>query len=118
MPDQDDKNGEALGRLGAKLDAFDAKRVRQVQSFGETSGAGDAYRLLAVLIGGVITGLGLGWFFDRFAHTSPFGLIGGLLIGTAVAIYSIARSATRTADGAAGVAERPAVPRIDDENGG
>ena len=97
MPQPDEKQDEALGRLGQRLDAFDAKRVRQVKTYGE-SGAGEGYRLLGVLIGGVIGGLGLGWAFDTLAHTSPFGLIGGLLIGTAASVYLIARSATGASD--------------------
>jgi ATP synthase protein I len=119
MPDQDDKSDEALGRLGDKLDAFDAGRVRQVKAYGE-AGAGEGYRLLAVLIGGVLVGLGLGWFFDHMVHTSPLGLIGGLLIGTAASVYMIARSAMRTS----GQAERSkpvsatASDDDDDGNGG
>jgi ATP synthase protein I len=118
MPDQEERSDGALGRLGDQLDAFEAKRVRQVKSFGETSGAGDGYRLLGTLIGGVVGGLGLGWFFDRLAHTGPFGLIGGLLIGTAAAIYTIARSASRTGDEAGPTRPDPASARLDDENGG
>jgi ATP synthase protein I len=109
MPDQDDESDGALGRLGDQLDAFDAKRVRQVKTFGEAEGAGEGYRLLAMLIGGVIGGLGLGWFLDRLAHTSPFGLIGGLLIGAAAAIFAIFRSASRSGTASA---------RKDDGNGG
>jgi ATP synthase protein I len=97
MPQPDEEQDEALGRLGQRLDAFDAKRVRQVKSYGE-SGAGEGYRLLAVLIGGVIVGLGLGWLFDTLVHTSPFGLIGGLLVGTGASIYMIARSASGASD--------------------
>jgi ATP synthase protein I len=112
MPQPDEEQDGALGRLGQRLDEFDAKRVRQVKSYGE-SGAGEGYRLLAVLIGGVIVGLGLGWLFDTLAHTSPFGLIGGLLIGTGASVYMIARSATRTS----GLAEhtRPVTAPVADQ---
>lgn len=100
MTQPDDENDRALDRLGEQLDTFDAKRIRKVKSYGETEGVGEGYRLLAVLISGVIGGLGIGWFFDHMAHTSPIGLIVGLLIGTAAAVYTIARSAMRTSAGA------------------
>jgi ATP synthase protein I len=93
MTDPDEDSEEALTRLGHRLDAVDALRRRPVQPIGEATGAGDGYRLLGTLIGGVLGGLGLGWCFDRLAHTVPFGLIGGLLIGTGASIYTVVRSA-------------------------
>ena len=45
----------------------------------------------------MLTGLGLGWLLDRLAGTAPFGLIGGMLIGTVAAIYLVVRSAGRMA---------------------
>ena len=53
------------------------------------------------MLSGVLGGLGLGWFFDHVAHTSPFGLIGGLLIGTVASMYSTVRAASRMSDAAA-----------------
>jgi ATP synthase protein I len=114
---QPDKHDEELSRLGAQLDEFDASRARKVKAYGEAEGASEGYRLMALLIGGVIGGLGLGWLVDRVAHTSPFGLIGGLLIGTAASVYMIVRSASRASDSAPpGPAAAPVLD--DDDNGG
>ena len=54
---------------------------------------GDGYRLLGEAIGGILGGLGLGWVFDHFAHTTPFGLVIGLLLGTAASAYAAVKSA-------------------------
>jgi ATP synthase protein I len=98
MPQPDDtgpnQGKAALNRLDEELDAFEAKRARTASSFGGDAGA-QGYRLVAGLIGGLLGGLGLGWFFDRIAHTAPFGLIGGLLIGIGLSTYSAVRTAGR-----------------------
>ncbi len=119
MPKPDDPRAHegkaALNRLDEELDAFDAKRARPASPFsGGDSGAG-GYRLLASLIGGVFGGLGLGWFFDHVAHTSPFGLIGGLLIGSVGSIIGVVQSAIRMSAQAAkpGITPPAAIP---DEN--
>jgi ATP synthase protein I len=41
----------------------------------------------------VLGGLGLGWLIDRFAHTGPWGVLGGLLIGSVVSVYAAVRTA-------------------------
>ena len=43
----------------------------------------------------MLGGLGLGWFFDHLVHTSPWGMIGGLLIGLGVSTYAAIRSASQ-----------------------
>ena len=82
---------EALKRFDERYDALAASSRRTPRQYGSDEGAGAGYRL----IGGVLTGLGLGWLLDRFAGTAPFGLIGGVLIGSAAAIYLAVRSAAR-----------------------
>ena len=52
-------------------------------------------------MGSVLTGLGAGYGLDRFAGTTPFGLIAGLLIGAVVGVILVVRSASR-ASGADG----------------
>jgi ATP synthase protein I len=49
------------------------------------------------VVGGVLGGLGFGWLVDRIAHTQPFGLVGGLLIGVGVSTFVAVRGAGRWA---------------------
>lgn len=117
MTGADDPRDQAIDRLGQKLEAFEAKRGGANSSWDER-GLGEGYRLLGTLLGGVLGGLGLGWLFDRFAHTAPLGMIGGLLIGTGGAIYSTVRAATRMSDQAAARnrdTSGPAPPAPDDD---
>ena len=95
MSDPQGPRDEALRRFDERYDALRASNQRTPRTFGSDEGAGAGYRLIGELIGGVLTGLGLGWLFDRFAGTAPFGLIGGVLIGSAGAIYLAVRSAAR-----------------------
>jgi ATP synthase protein I len=108
-PPSDDARERALANLGKQLEAFEAQRAPKATPFGEAQGFGEGYRLLAGMIGGVLGGLGLGWFIDHIAHTTPFGLIGGLLIGTVGSVVSVAASAVRMSDRAAANAT-PAPP--------
>ncbi len=95
MPKPEDPRDEALRRLDKDLEAFDAKRKAQASPLGDVRAAGDGYRMLAGLIGGLLGGLGLGWTFDYFVHTSPWGLISGLLLGLGASIYAAIRSASQ-----------------------
>ena len=48
-------------------------------------------RVLAELLGGLIGGALFGWLIDRFAGTSPWGLLGMLFMGIVVAFRNIIR---------------------------
>jgi len=100
-PESDEARERALKSLDEQLKAFEAQRAPEATPYGETQGIGEGYRLLAGMIGGVLGGVGLGWFVDRVAHTSPIGLICGLLIGAVVSIVGAVVSATRMSDRAA-----------------
>ncbi len=77
---------------------------------------GEGYRLLGGLIGGVLGGFGLGWTFDHFAHTSPIGLVVGLLAGLALSIVAAVRSASQmSARSVKQTGPIPSVPDDDDE---
>lgn len=96
MPQSDDESQEALKRLQDRLDALTAERkpTESAEAAAQTS-MGEGYRLLGEVIGGVVGGLGLGWVVDRFAHTTPFGIVVGLLLGTAVSGYVAVKSGDR-----------------------
>ena len=112
-----DKGKAALNRLDEELDAFEAKRARPASPLGGGDAGAEGYRLVAGLIGGLLGGLGLGWFFDRIAHTAPFGLIGGLLIGIGLSTYSAVRTAGRmSAQASAKAGPVPSAPAADDED--
>jgi len=53
-------------------------------------------------VGGVLGGLGFGWLLDRFLHTSPLGLIGGVLIGAGIGVALVVRSASAMSDASRG----------------
>lgn len=84
---------ETLARLDEGLATFEASRRKTATGVGGDAGIG--YRLLGQILGGVLGGLGLGWVFDHFARTSPWGLIIGLLVGAAISIYSTVRMAAQ-----------------------
>ena len=110
---------EALRRFDERYEVLAASQTRAPKSAGVESGASAGYRLIGELIGGVLTGLGLGWGVDRFAGTSPWGLIAGVLIGTGVAIFMTVRTAGRMSGAsAAQAASPPAAPQTEGEQGG
>jgi ATP synthase protein I len=96
MSQPDDESQEALRRLQDRLDTLTAVRTPKgpAEKSAESS-MGDGYRLLGEVIGGVLGGLGLGWVVDHFAHTTPFGMVVGLLLGTAASAYAAIKSADR-----------------------
>ena len=115
MPEPDDRPEEALGRLGEELKAFETARARSASSEATRSIA-EGYQLVAGLIGGVLGGAGLGWVFDRFAHTSPWGLGIGLAAGAGVSVFMAARTAARMGRQASAKLPPSAVVGDDDED--
>jgi ATP synthase protein I len=117
MPEPDDNRTRALNSLDDQIRAFEAQRAPKAPSIDGSKGISDGYRLLAGLIGGVLGGLGLGWTFDYFAHTSPIGLISGLLIGTVVSIVAVVVQASQmSAKAAADAGPVPPAPVEDDDD--
>lgn len=96
MPKADEPNDKAFQSLDARLGAFEARKAAEqpVRAENEKSSQ-DGYRLLADMIGGVLVGLGFGWLLDRYVHTAPWGMVGGLLIGMGASIFSVVRKATK-----------------------
>ena len=94
MSQPDDESQEALQRLQKRLDTFDGQRATKARADDSAERSmGEGYRLLGEVVGGVLGGLGLGWVVDHFAHTTPFGMVIGLLLGTAASAYAAMKSA-------------------------
>ena len=94
MPEPDDTEG-AFDRLDKRLGAFDESRRSSKPALPGIGGeAGDGYRLLGQMLGGVLGGLGLGWLADRVFHTGPWGIVLGVIVGTGLSIYAAIRTAS------------------------
>jgi Uncharacterized protein conserved in bacteria len=83
----------------------DALAARQSASNGEGGaqntkggGFGNAFKLSGEFIGGVVVGIGLGWFFDQLLGTTPWGLIVFLLLGFAAGVLNVLRATGRVAE--------------------
>jgi len=114
MPHPDDPPDEALASLDQRLGAAEAAQARKVSPDAHAAMA-QGYRFVGEVVGGVLGGVGLGWLFDRFAHTQPWGVVAGLLIGTGISIFaavSTAAKASKKALDAAG----PVAPAAADED--
>ena len=108
MPEPPFPRDEALKRFDERYDALAASSRRTSRSFASDKGAGAGYRMIGELIGGMLTGLGLGWLIDRFAGTAPIGLVVGLLVGTVGAIFLVVRSAALVSTSATANSDEPA----------
>jgi ATP synthase protein I len=90
-----------LGSLDHRLSEIrDSRKIRTDQpKDGSGDGAAKAsamalgFRLSSELIAGVVVGALIGWGFDRFLSTSPFGLIVFVLLGFIAGVVNVIRSA-------------------------
>ena len=108
---------EAIKRLTESASALEARTAREIshEAAGQAA-AGQAWRIIADLFGGVFVGLALGFIVDRFFATDPWGLIGGVLLGFAVSVWMAWSTAQRLmAQAKASGVEPKSVPFDDDE---
>ncbi len=85
---------EAIRRLNEQANALESRTARPVQDYGSRA-VGGAYKLLGVLIGGVVVGLALGFGVDFVLGTAPAGIIAGVLLGFGVSVFLAMRTARR-----------------------
>ncbi|WP_372706916.1 F0F1 ATP synthase assembly protein I [Brevundimonas sp.] len=87
---------EAIARLNESASDLEARTARQIshEAAGQAA-AGQAWKILADLFGGVFVGLGAGFLVDWFLGITPWGIIGGVLLGFALSIYMARRTANR-----------------------
>ena len=107
---------EAIKRLNTSASDLEARTARQLshEAAGQAA-AGQAWRIIADLFGGVFLGLAIGAVLDRFAHTGPWGMIGGVLLGFAVSVWMAWRTAQRLMAQAKLQGEPQSVPFDDEE---
>lgn len=116
MSEPDDSSHGALKRLDQQLAAFEAARAAKPATLALADSSGDGYRLLGQMLGGVLGGVGLGWLLDHYAHTSPLGVVGGLLIGSGLSIYATVRTASKLSAKAATPNVTSGAPDKEDED--
>jgi ATP synthase protein I len=116
MPHPKDPPDKALASLDQRLGAAEAAQARKVS--GDTHAAmAQGYRFVGEVVGGVLGGVGLGWLLDRFAHTQPWGVIGGMLIGTGFSIFTAVSAAARASKKQLdALGPSPSVPDDEDED--
>lgn len=88
---------ERRKRLGAELAGRRAEereeQAREQQSEQSRKGYAQAMKLSSEFISAIVVGVILGYLFDRFLGTSPWGLIVFLLIGFCAGVLNVLRSA-------------------------
>lgn len=114
MPHPNESPDEALARLDQRLGEAEAAQARRTSSDAHSALA-QGYRFVGEVVGGVLGGVGLGWLLDRFAHTQPWGVVGGLLIGTGFSIFVAVTSVAR-ANRKALAAQVPTPSAADEED--
>lgn len=108
---------EAIARLNKSASDLEARtESHMAQELAGQKAAGQAWRILADLFGGVFVGLAIGLLADRFLGISPWGLIGGVLLGFAVSVWMAWQTANRLmAEAKASGVEPKSAPFDDDE---
>ncbi|MFN3536644.1 AtpZ/AtpI family protein [Brevundimonas sp.] len=109
---------EAIKRLNARASDLEAATAQKTaEAISATAVTSQAYKIVAELIGGVLLGVAIGFVVDRFAGTTPWGLISGTFLGFGLSIYMARRTANRLmAQAKASGIEPQSIPFDDDED--
>jgi ATP synthase protein I len=86
-----------LQRLGERLGPYRSDRPSETDP-GQGPGANSSalargFRLSTEFVAGILVGAAIGWLIDRFAGTSPWGMIVFLLLGFAAGVLNVVRAA-------------------------
>jgi ATP synthase protein I len=109
---------EAIARLNKSASDLEARTTPKIsQEMAGHAAAGQAWKIIADLFGGVFVGLAIGFGIDHFAGTTPVGIIGGVLLGFAVSVWMAWRTAQRLMAEAKQHGEPQSVPFDDEDEG-
>lgn len=107
---------ETIARLNREATELQVRTAaQQSHDAAGQAATSQAWRILADLFGGVFVGLALGLIADRFLGISPWGTIGGVLLGFAVSVWMARLTANRLMAQAKQQGEPKSVPFDDDE---
>lgn len=109
---------EAIARLQKRASDLEATTESKLaQELAGQRAAGQAWKIIADLFGGVLLGVAIGFGVDHFAGTSPVGILSGVLLGFALSVWMAWRTAKRIQAEAEQAGVQPqAVPFDDDED--
>lgn len=95
-PDERDALKRRASELGKRLDEV---RTRNAPQTGDPrargAALGEAFKIVAELVVGVVVGGGIGWALDRHLGTTPWLLVLFLMLGFAAGMSNVIRSARR-----------------------
>lgn len=97
-----DPNRARLDDLARRLKSVDrppAEGVALREGARPAGNASSGMRIVTELLAGVLGGLLLGWFLDRWLETSPWLLVTFLCLGTAAAFRNVWKLASRPSQG-------------------
>ena len=113
-PDETAKTGPGQPSAGGSDEDLERRRLRLEASLATRrpesrdgkdnpksagmTGVGAALKVSSEFIAGIAVGVGIGWAIDRWAGTSPWGLIVFLLLGFGAAVLNVLRSVGRVAE--------------------
>ncbi len=95
------------GELGQRLRSLEAELVKkgalkqpvsEEERSAVSGSVAQAMKISSEFIAGIVVGAVIGWFIDRVAGTSPWGLIVFLLLGFGAGVLNVLRSANYVAD--------------------
>lgn len=103
---------EDLTKRRRRLEVALASREAKAPGADDTkatgsAGYGQALRLSSEFIAAVVVGAGIGWVLDKWAGTSPWGLIVFLLLGFAAGVLNVMRSAGLVAQAGIRAPDKP-----------
>ena len=99
---------EAIKRLAQSASALEARTRTEVVATAEAQKiVGQAWRIVAELVGGVFIGLGIGAGIDFLFDTRPAGILGGVILGFVLSFFMARRTANRLMAQAKAVGDTP-----------
>jgi ATP synthase protein I len=118
-PDDEAELSARLQRLNSRLGEISNGREDEAKASGRGSsnmaGLGQALRLSAEFISGIIAGGLVGWLIDGWLGISPFGFIVGLLLGFGSGMLNMLRASGEMSR-KAGSADAPGADRRSDDD--